>query len=175
MSKDCKCEDGVCYIKVNQFKPIKYESPTLRVKKLHPEAKLPTKGTAEAAGWDLYADRSGYVYSGGRGIVSTGISVAIPIGYVGLLCSRSGMVSKTGVHVANQPGIIDSDYRGEVKVMLASPAVADKEEISFFDWSKGDRIAQLVLVPIPNFQVEEVEDLDETARGEGGFGSTGTK
>lgn len=144
---------------------------TLKVKKLTQTAKVPTLATEGSAGWDLYADEDVLFSAPCRYMISTGVAVAIPSGYVGLLCSRSGMVAKTGIHVANQPGVIDSDYRGEVKVILTVPASYNKP----YQISKGDKIAQLVIVAVPKFEMVETETLDETLRGEGGFGSTGTK
>jgi dUTP pyrophosphatase len=142
----------------------------LKVKKLRPEATLPTKGTSEAAGWDLYAAEDLFVWPLNTVVpVPTGIAVAIPKGYVGLVCSRSGAVYKGKYCVANQPGIIDSDYRGEVKVLLTPFNEMDTQVF------KGDRIAQLVIVPIPEVEILEVSDLDATDRGEGGFGSTGVR
>jgi dUTP pyrophosphatase len=150
----------------------------LKVKKLRPEAVLPTKGTSEAAGWDLYAAEDHEMRCGDLYKCPTGLSMAIPKGYEGQVRSRSGLVAKTGVHVANQPGTIDSDYRGEICVLLKMPSVSN--EISraltpHFYIKKGDRIAQLVIAKVPEVEILEVSDLDATDRGEGGFGSTGVR
>jgi dUTP pyrophosphatase len=148
----------------------------LKVKKLRPEAVLPTKGTSEAAGWDLYAVEDREINCNELYKCPTGLSMAIPKGYEGQVRSRSGMVAKTGVHVANQPGTIDSDYRGEVCVLLQAPPGNE----GFFSLpkikiKKGDRIAQLVIAKVPEVEILEVSDLDATDRGEGGFGSTGVR
>ena len=155
------------------------EDPVIQVKRLTPTAKLPTKATNGSAGFDLYLDderivlvpvfdNPGANYDR-RVLASTGISIAIPEGYVGDIRPRSGLAAKDGVTVLNSPGTIDSDYRGEVKVLLIN---ADGVNPRAF--RRGDRIAQLVITKIhPDNEVVEVGDLPETDRGNGGFGSTG--
>jgi dUTP pyrophosphatase len=105
---------------------------------------------------------------GHRGAVPTGLAVAIPEGHAGLVLPRSGHAARHGVGVVNGPGLIDSGYRGEISVLLINHGV---ESVSF---SRGERIAQLAIVPIPAVEWVEVDSLDETARGSGGFGSTGS-
>ena len=100
-------------------------------------------------------------------LVPTGLSVEIPVGYCGMVCSRSGLAAKNKVVTQISPGIIDSDYRGELKVLLANYSEND------FVIKRGDRISQMLLVPVVQMEIEETTDLSNTARGEGGFGSTG--
>lgn len=133
------------------------------VKRLTETAILPTRGSPGAAGLDLYAD--GYADAGPGDVVSiaTGISVAIPEGYVGLVWPRSGLAFKRGVQVL--AGVVDADYRGEVRVLLTAQAP--------MQINPGDRIAQLLIQPVEMVTAEEAETLPETVRGHGGFGSTG--
>ncbi len=128
---------------------------------------LPAYATAGAAGMDVVAAEDVVLRPGARQAVATGFSVAIPEGYEIQVRPRSGLALKHGITVPNSPGTIDSDYRGELKVILAN--LSDDS----FPIQRGDRIAQLVLAPVTLAQWEEVDDLDATARGEGGFGSTG--
>ena len=144
----------------------------VRVQKLHPAAVIPTFGSEEAAGCDLYANitENGGVITirpGTKQFIKTGIAMAIPKGYGGFLYARSGLACKQGLRPANCVGVIDSDYRGEIMVALYNDAMEEKT------LSHGDRIAQLVIAPYlrPNFV--EVEELDNTERGAGGFGHTG--
>ena len=141
---------------------------TLRFKRLSDEARAPTQAHEGDAGYDLYASEAALLGPGERASVGTGIAVAIPEGCAGLVLPRSGLARKHGIGLANAPGLIDSGYRGEVRVLLLN---ADRSEQ--FEVSVGDRIAQLLLVRFESGPVEEVDSLDETARGEGGFGSTG--
>ena len=143
-------------------------------KKLRENAILPTRGTALAAGVDLYAllpdgQESAAVAPQGKYLFPTGIAVEIPEGYVGLVFARSGIATKRQLAPANCVGVIDSDYRGEVIVGLYNHT--DEP----FVVEPGDRIAQLVLLPVHIPEIEECDELGETSRGEGGFGSTGTK
>ena len=138
--------------------------------KLNEKAITPTYGTPFAAGADLYACMGGDVEikSGETVMIHTGISVQIPTGLVGLVYARSGIATKRGLAPANKVGVIDSDYRGEIMVSIhnhsdATQSIAD-----------GERVAQLVLAPYIIADFELVEELDETDRGAGGFGSTGT-
>ena len=147
--------------------PTKQYLPKLKIKKLNPKAFVPTKGSEQAAGYDLYSIEETVVPRGGKALVSTGISMAIPIGNYGRVAPRSGLACKNFIDVG--AGVIDSDYRGEVKVLLFN--FSDLE----FKVSPGDRIAQLIIEKYTRTDIEEVEDLDATVRGEGGFGSTGVK
>lgn len=141
------------------------------IKKLDPRAHAPAYGSLAAAGADLYAlaDAPITIEAGATVLVHTGIALEIPDGYVGLIYARSGLATKRGLAPANKVGVIDSDYRGEVMVALynQSPIPQTVEH--------GERIAQLVIAPYLTVKFEETEALSGTERGEGGFGSTGTK
>lgn len=128
---------------------------------------LPDYATDGAAGMDVCAAEDVTLAPGARHAVATGLSVAIPPGYEIQVRPRSGLAFKHGIAVPNAPGTIDSDYRGEIKVILIN--LGD----SAFEVRRGDRIAQLVLAPVVRASWLKVDELDETARGEGGFGSTG--
>ena len=144
--------------------------PEMKICKLDPAAILPTYATAGSAGADLYALPVGdpvVVGPGETAFLRTGLAAAIPAGYVGLIFARSGLACKRGLAPANKVGVIDSDYRGEWMIALHNHG--DTPQIV----NPGDRIAQFVLVPVLTPLVAEVDSLDETARGEGGFGSTG--
>lgn len=144
----------------------------LKVKKLSPNAILPTYGSAGAAGADLYALPEGepVVIDPGKTVfIHTGLTMAIPEGYVGLIFARSGLASKRGLAPANKVGVIDSDYRGEFMVALHNHGDIPQTV------EPGDRVAQFVVVPVMTADFREVDALDDTERGEGGFGSTGTK
>ena len=139
----------------------------MRFKKLTPTAITPTRGTPGAAGLDLYADQEVLVVDGCTKTLGTGIAVEVPEGYVGLVFLRSSM-GKTGIALANAVGVIDSDYRGEIKLCLTYVAGMGGHFIR-----QGDRIAQIVVLPAPTFDLIEVDALSTTDRGAGGFGSTG--
>ena len=128
---------------------------------------LPAYATAGAAGMDVVAAEDVTIAPGGRHAVATGLSMAIPEGYEIQVRPRSGLAFKHGISVPNAPGTIDSDYRGELKVLLINHGDAE------FAIARGDRVAQLVLAPVTRAAWQEVDDLDATERGEGGFGSTG--
>lgn len=130
---------------------------------------LPAPATAGAAGADLHAalDEALVIPAGGRALVPTGICVAIPEGYEGQVRPRSGLALRSGITLPNAPGTIDSDYRGEVRVILHN---AGDEP---FTVRRGDRVAQLVIAPVLAVEWDEVSDLDDTERGSGGFGHTG--
>ena len=130
---------------------------------------LPTYATAGAAGMDVVAAEALTLAPGQRHAVATGFAMAIPEGYEVQVRPRSGLALKHGVTCLNTPGTIDSDYRGEVKVILANLGDAP------FPIARGDRIAQLVPAPVLRADLTEVASLDETVRGAGGFGSTGTR
>ncbi|MEO6717128.1 MAG: dUTP diphosphatase [Novosphingobium sp.] len=128
---------------------------------------LPAYATEGAAGMDVLAAEDVLLVPGERHAVATGLSLAIPQGFEIQVRPRSGLALKHGISLPNAPGTIDSDYRGELKVILINLGADD------FAICRGDRIAQLVLAPVTRASWLEVEDLDETVRGEGGFGSTG--
>jgi dUTP pyrophosphatase len=130
---------------------------------------LPAYATQGAAGMDVVAAEDIVIAPGARHAVATGFAIAIPEGYEVQVRPRSGLALKHGVTCLNTPGTIDSDYRGEVKVILANLGDAP------FAIARGDRIAQLVPAPVQRAELEEVASLDETERGSGGFGSTGTR
>ena len=139
----------------------------LRFTRLRPEATPPARAHDTDAGYDLFAAEAARLGAGERASVGTGIAVAIPDGHAGLVLPRSGLAARSGIALVNAPGLIDSGYRGELRVLLLN---TDREQP--FAVEPGDRIAQLVLVAVS--LPEAVEDrLDETPRGGGGFGSTG--
>lgn len=144
---------------------------TVKLKKLTDNAVIPTYGTEFSAGADLYAamEDAVVINPGETKFIHTGISLEIPAGLVGLVYARSGMACKKGVAPANKVGVIDSDYRGEIMVALFNHS---KETLTI---ASGDRIAQLVLAPYITAAFEETDNLEDSVRGEGGFGSTGTK
>ena len=143
----------------------------VNIKKLNGKAVVPTYGSEFSAGADLYACEGGEVTiaPGETRLVHTGISMAIPQGYVGLIYARSGLASKRGLAPANKVGVIDSDYRGEIMVALHNHS---SEAQTICD---GERIAQIVFTAYMGADFLEVDELDSTERGEGGFGSTGRK
>jgi dUTP pyrophosphatase len=136
-------------------------------KRLDPEVEKPTSSHIGDAAVDLQARYDFTLEPGERASVQTGLAVAIPQGFAGLVLPRSGHARRLGVGVVNGPGLIDSGYRGEVSVLLINHG---QEKVSF---SRGDRIAQLAVVPVVAMDWVEVEELDETSRGPDGFGSTG--
>lgn len=140
-------------------------------KKLDQKAQTPRYGTQFAAGADLYAcmDEPLTIAAGGTEFVHTGLAVEIPAGLVGLVYARSGLACKKGLAPANKVGVIDSDYRGEIMVALHNHST---EDITI---ESGERVAQMVIAPYVFAEYEEVQELEETVRGDGGFGSTGTK
>lgn len=142
---------------------------TIRVKKLHPAAILPTYGSAEAAGADLYAclEEPVTVAPGQSVFVPTGIALEVPVGCAGLIYARSGLACKRGLAPANKVGVIDSDYRGQIVVVLHNHG-PEPQRIS-----GGERIAQLVITPVITPAYLETEELSDSQRGTGGFGSTG--
>lgn len=142
---------------------------TIRVKKLNPNAILPTYGSAEAAGADLYAclEEAVTIQPGEIFWVPTGIALEVPKGCAGLVYARSSMGAKRGLAPANKVGVVDSDYRGEIKVVLLNHS--KQPQIL----QPGERVAQFVITPVLQPFYEEVDDLSDTDRGAGGFGSTG--
>ena len=139
------------------------------VKILRPGAKLPTYGSAEAAGADLYAclDEDVVIEPGKAAFIPTGLSMEIPKGCAGLIYARSGLACKRGLAPANKVGVVDSDYRGEFMVVLFNHGQQPQTV------SNGERIAQLVITPVYTPVFQEVEELSDTQRSAGGFGSTG--
>lgn len=143
----------------------------VRFQKLDSRAVTPAYGSAAAAGADLYAvlDTPLTISAGETVLVHTGLAVEIPEGFVGLVCARSGLATKQGLAPANKVGVIDADYRGEVMVALYNHSGEARTIES------GERVAQLVLVPYLTAAYEQADSLTDTLRGDGGFGSTGTK
>ena len=142
---------------------------TVRVKKLRENAVLPSYGSDYAAGADLYACNAVTVEPGATEFVQTGLALEVPAGYAGLVYARSGLACKKGLAPANKVGVIDADYRGEVMVALYNHS-SQAVEIE-----PGERVAQLVIRPYLTAVFEETQELSDTVRGEGGFGSTGRK
>lgn len=142
---------------------------SIRVKKLKENAILPTYGSAEAAGADLYAclENTIVIQPGETAFVPTGLAMEIPKGYAGLIYARSGLACKRGLAPANKVGVIDSDYRGEFIVVLHNHGDVNQEI------AHGERVAQLVVTPVLMADFTEVDDLSDTTRAAGGFGSTG--
>lgn len=147
------------------------QNPVLRIEILpgNEDLGLPSYATEGSAGMDLKAalTETMVLPPGERGVIPTGLKMAIPPGFEGCVRPRSGLALKHGLTLTNSPGTIDSDYRGEVKVLVIN---LGKEPVSF---KRGDRIAQLLIMPVARVQVMKVENLDDTSRGAGGFGHTG--
>ena len=139
----------------------------LKIKKLNPKAVIPAYQTEEAAGFDLHSIEDVVLKPNERKLISTGLAFEIEFGYEVQIRPRSGLAFKEGITVLNSPGTVDSDYRGEIKVLLIN--LGDKE----FEIKRGDRIAQAVVAPIIQAKIVEVDKLSITKRGEKGFGSTG--
>ena len=144
---------------------------SMNIKKLNPDATVPTYGSVFAAGADLYACEESEVTiaPAETRLIHTGIAMEIPEGLVGLIYARSGLASKRGLAPANKVGVIDSDYRGEVMVALHNHSAVPQTV------AKGERIAQIVFAPYYAAEFTVVDELSDTVRGTGGFGSTGTK
>ena len=141
----------------------------LKLKKLRPQAVLPVRATSGSAGLDLSAciDAPMTLAPGQRALVPTGLAAAIPAGAAGMIYARSSLGVKHGIALSNGVGVIDSDYRGEIRVGLTN--LSDTP----YTVMPGDRVAQLAVVPVVQAALERVEELDDTGRGSGGFGSTG--
>ena len=148
---------------------------TIKFKRLSPAAILPTRATEGAACFDLYATEVAVIDDmRTRRTIATGIAVELPPGHVGYVCSRSGMSANDGIFVLNAPGIIDEDYRGELKVILGRlPFTPQWPHPDQFVIEPGMRIAQFMVLPLPQLAVQEVEELSTTKRGQQGLGSTG--
>ena len=143
----------------------------VRIKKLRENATVPTYGSEFAAGADLYAavEESVTIAPSETKLIPTGIAMEIPVGYAGFIYARSGLASKKGLAPANKVGVVDADYRGEVMVALHNHGTAEQTI------EMGERIAQMVIAPFITANFIESESLEDTVRGAGGFGSTGSK
>ncbi len=142
---------------------------SVKIKKLVENAKIPTYGTEFSAGADLYSVEEATISPGETKLIHTGISLEIPEGLVGLIFARSGLAAKRGLAPSNKVGVIDSDYRGEIMVSLYNQSSLVQKV------DAGERIAQISFVPYYTAEFDVSDSLEETERGEGGFGSTGTK
>ena len=142
----------------------------LEFRRLDPDAALPRRARRGDAGLDLIANADAMVAPGERAMVPTGLAVAIPPGHAGLVLPRSGLASRRGLTLANAPGLIDSGYRGEVTVAVVNLDPRESVEIR-----RGDRIAQLLVVPFAEVDPVAVDELPATERGQGGFGSSGVR
>ena len=151
------------------FTPTIKISPTIKIQKLHPDAVVPEYKTLGSSGADLVAVHDLDIPSGKVGVVDLGFSVSFPFGYEIQIRPRSGLAAKFAVTVVNTPGTVDSDYRGPMKVLLINHGN------KVFRVCKGDRVAQMVFNEVRRAHFKEIKMLDETERGEGGFGSTGRK
>ncbi len=143
----------------------------VKIKKLNENARVPVYSTEFSAGADLYAllDAPLTIKKGETKLIKTGLSMEIPVGYVGLIYARSGLATKKGLAPANKVGVIDSDYRGEIMVALYNQSEVEQTV------ENGERIAQMVIAPFIQAEFQVQDELTDTLRGEGGFGSTGTK
>lgn len=138
------------------------------LKRLHPDLPIPRHAHPGDGGVDLHAAEAARLEPGERRLVATGIAIAIPPGYAGLVTPRSGLALRHGIGIVNSPGLVDSGYRGELKVILVNLGAEP------VDISVGDRVAQLVIVAVIDQELVEVDELPDSTRGEGGFGSTGS-
>lgn len=171
-----ECNSGVCNFDILETEDATFELinqiiTSLRVKKLKENAHLPTRGSADAAGWDLYAaiDAPVSIQPGTTVKIGTGLAIALPKYTFGGVFARSGLATKKGLRPANCVGVCDEDYRGEYIVALHN----DSNEVQVV--MPDERIAQLIILPYVVLDMEEVQELDSTERGDNGFGSTGTK
>jgi dUTP pyrophosphatase len=140
----------------------------LRVRRLNGTATLPTRAHDGDAGLDLFAAEDAAIAPGERASVGTGVAIEIPAGYAGLVLPRSGLANRHGIALVNAPGLIDSGYRGELRVLLLNTDAADPFEVA-----AGDRIAQLLVIPLAEVEPVEAAELAVSTRGEAGFGSSG--
>jgi dUTP pyrophosphatase len=140
----------------------------LRVRRLHPDARLPARAHDDDAGYDLCALEAATLQPGDRATLRTGIAIELAPGHAGLVLPRSGLAARHGIAIVNAPGLIDAGYRGELKVLLLNT-----DRAGTFDVAPGDRVAQLVIVAVATPRVVEADTLAATQRGEGGFGSSG--
>ena len=162
---DCRSHETLAYSPVTP--PEAPEPMQIKFVRLDRELPIPTNAHIGDAAVDLHSRIDVVLGPGERAAVPTGIAVAIPHGYAGLVLPRSGHAHRHGIGVVNGPGLIDSGYRGEISVILINHGA---DEVKFV---RGDRIAQLSIVPVPEVEWTEVDELDDTERGTGGFGSTG--
>ena len=139
----------------------------MKIKKLNDNAIIPSRGSSSAAGYDLYTTDEVTIAPGETVLVGTGLAMEIPEGYFGAVFARSGLATKEGLRPANCVGVIDADYRGELKVPLHNDSASERHVVA------GERIAQLVIMPFLAVVFEEADELTDTARSTGGFGSTG--
>jgi len=150
---------------IHSYSYARFAGKTIKVKKIEEQAIVPTRSNSDDAGWDLYSITTRPIAPSQRVTIRTGISLQIPEEYVGLIWPRSGMSVKNGIDVL--AGVVDSGYRGEIKVCLLNTSR------EWMDIKEGDRIAQILFQEVPHFQLQEVEILQNSDRGQGGFGSTG--
>ena len=150
---------------IHSYSYARFAGNTIKVKKIEEQAIVPTRSNSDDAGWDLYSITTRPIAPSQRVTIRTGISLQIPEEYVGLIWPRSGMSVKNGIDVL--AGVVDSGYRGEIKVCLLNTSR------EWMDIKEGDRIAQILFQQVPHFQLQEVDILQNSDRGEGGFGSTG--
>lgn len=143
-------------------------TPVLRLQRLDADLPLPVRAHPTDAGIDLHAAHDCNLAPGHRMLVGTGVAIALPAGFVGLVHPRSGLAARVGLSIVNAPGTVDAAYRGEIKVNLINLDPTDTVHIA-----RGDRIAQLLIQRVELWDVAEVEELDQTDRGTGGHGSTG--
>ena len=141
----------------------------LNVQRLDERARLPSRAHADDAGLDLYALEGAILAPGARAEIHTGVAIEIPAGHAGLVLPRSGLAARHGIALVNAPGLIDSGYRGELRVLLLNT-----DRAHTFQLAAGDRVAQLVVITVAPATVSEVSRLSESARGGRGFGSSGT-
>ncbi|PHJ38774.1 deoxyuridine 5'-triphosphate nucleotidohydrolase [Desulforamulus profundi] len=144
-----------------------FKNSLIKIKRLQQNAELPRRATPESAGFDLHTLEDFSLNPGEHKAVRTGLAFEIPPGYAMLIYPRSGMAKNHGITLSNAVGVVDSDYRGEVMVLLHN---AGEHKVSF---EAGDRIAQAIIHTLPDIELVECEELNETERGKGGFGSTG--
>ncbi|WKD59154.1 dUTP diphosphatase [Corynebacterium caspium] len=142
--------------------------PSIAIKKLHPQAQLPVRAHHDDAGADLFAVTTQVLQPGERALIPTGIALELPVGTVGLIHPRSGLAARFGISIVNSPGTIDAGYRGEIKVCLIN-----LDPTNAFTVEPGMRIAQLLVQKVELVDFHETTELDSTARGMGGYGSTG--
>lgn len=142
----------------------------MKVKLIHPLARVPYRGSQHSAGLDLCSVEQLFIWPGERKVISTGICIEISTGFYGQVAPRSGLAVKHGI--MTMAGVIDADYRGEIKVVLYN---SNADEQAKFEVSPGDRIAQLILLAVADFPIEVVTELSDTVRADGGFGSTGVQ
>jgi dUTP pyrophosphatase len=140
----------------------------LRVRKLDPGVPLPSRAHPGDAGLDLHSAEDVAIAPGERAVVGTGIALAVPDGHAGFIVPRSGLAARAGLSLVNTPGVVDAGYRGEVRLLIVNLDPREKIEIR-----RGDRVAQLLVVPVAPTEVVEVDELPASERGPAGFGSTG--